>query len=78
VTGIEAKDKCIELLNNGFWIKLINWKSSSEFLLLNELELLKKTESIQTLNNLSFPSDYQNLLKIKRKSERFGFKFEII
>jgi hypothetical protein len=78
VTGIEAKDKCIELLTNGFWIKLINWKSSSEFLLLNELELLKKTESIQTLNNLSFPSDYQNLLKIKRKSERFGFKFEII
>ena len=78
VTGIEAKDKCIELLNNGFWIKLINWKSSIEFLLLDELELLKKTESIQTINNLSFPSDFQNLLKIKRKSERFGFKFEII
>jgi len=72
--GIELQKKILDLTSGGYWTALLKWPKSTDLLLPDERNLVKKASTIRGFMKINIEKNWRKLLEIKQKCEEEGFR----
>jgi len=72
--GIALQKMILDLTSAGYWTSLMNWPKTTDLLLSNEQNLVRKASTIQGFMKVNIEKDWRKLIEIKKRCEEEGFR----